>query len=137
MTQNAFTWTQDSAGNFYIGEVDTTADVRQLRRHKENDADGGCAWQRDQVNNYNYPGCSPSVRTYNYSYLNEGSYTSRYIFNRLTSATVTDGTNNLTWPQGLRWLGADRLRHPARMGQQLRQRHDARQCHQHNGRVGE
>ncbi len=97
MTQNAFTWTQDSAGNFYIGEVDTTADVGQSyavtkKTTQTVDVHGNVT----QVNNYNYPGFSPSVRTYNYSYLNEGSYTSRYIFNRLTSATVTDGTNNLT-----------------------------------------
>ncbi len=29
-------------------------------------------------------------------YLNSSSYTNQYIFNRLTSATVTDGTNNAT-----------------------------------------
>ena len=49
-----------------------------------------------QVNNYNWGSLSDAARTYNYSYLSSGSYPSLYIFNRLTSATVTHGSTNLT-----------------------------------------
>ena len=97
MTQNALTWTQDSAGNFYIGEVDTTADVGQSyavtkKTTQTVDVHGNVT----QVNNYNWGSLSSPARTYNYTYLNSSNYTNLNIFNRLTSATVTDGANNLT-----------------------------------------
>ncbi len=77
--------------------MDTTADVGQSyavtkKTTQTVDVHGNVT----QVNNYNYPGFSPAVRTYNYIYLDDSNYTSRYIFNRLNTATVTDGTNNLT-----------------------------------------
>lgn len=37
-----------------------------------------------------------TARTYNYSYLTSTSYTSRYLYNRLSSAGVTDGTSTIT-----------------------------------------
>ena len=96
MTQSAFTWTQDSAGNNYIGEVDTTADLGTSNAIVKKtlqtvDIHGNVT----QVQNNDWGGSS-AARTYNYSYLSSGSYPGLYIFNRLTSATVTYGSTNLT-----------------------------------------
>jgi YD repeat-containing protein len=88
MTQTGFTWTQDSASNNYIGEVVTTADLGTSSAiSKETTQTVDVHGNVTQVNNYNW-GLS-LARTYNYGYLNSGSYPSLYIFNRLTSATVT------------------------------------------------
>src|SRR5262249_39934620 len=43
-----------------------------------------------------YDWATLSVRTYNYTYLNSSPYTSRYIYNRLSSATVSDGSATVT-----------------------------------------
>ncbi len=92
MTQSAFTWTQDSAGNNYIGEVYTTADPGQSyavtkATTQAVDTHGNVI----QVNYYDWSNFTTPARTYLYSYLSSSSYTSRYIFNRLTSATVEKG----------------------------------------------
>lgn len=103
--QNLYTWTQDSAGNNYVGTVVTSLDSTSVSTTTTQtlDTNGNVL----QVVKYNYPDLSPASLTYTYAYLNSSAYTSRYIFNRLTSATVTDGTNNATlatiaydWEQG-------------------------------------
>ena len=40
-------------------------------------------------------GYTPAQRTYTYTYLGSSNYAELYIYNRLFSAAVTDGTNNL------------------------------------------
>jgi S-adenosylmethionine hydrolase len=49
-----------------------------------------------QVQNFDFGNLSTPIRTYNYTYLNSGSYPSLCIYNRLAHATVTDGTNTTT-----------------------------------------
>jgi len=49
-----------------------------------------------QMQVFNFGNLSTPARTYTNNYLNSSNYTSRYIFNRLTSSTVTDGTNSAT-----------------------------------------
>src|SRR5260370_39198128 len=48
---------------------------------------------------YNFGNLSTPVRTYTNTYLTSSSYTSRYMFNRLRTSTVTDGTNTTTLSQ--------------------------------------
>ncbi len=88
--ESDFTWTQDSAGNYYIGAVNTTADpgasyAKAKKTTQTVDTNGNVT----QVNNYDWGSLSSPARTYNYTYLSSSPYTSRYIFNRLQSATVT------------------------------------------------
>jgi RHS repeat-associated protein len=92
MTQNDLTWTQDSAGNNYLGELDTYADpgtsnAIEKKTFQTVDLHGNVT----QVINYDWGGSS-AARTYNYSY----STALSNIFNRLTSATVTYGSTTLT-----------------------------------------
>ena len=89
-TQSDFTWTQDSTGNNYIYQNYTTLDpgasYQALKATvQELDVYGNVT----QVQNFDYGNLATAARTYNYSYLNSGAYTSQYIFNRLVSATVT------------------------------------------------
>jgi YD repeat-containing protein len=80
--QNDYTWVQDSAGNNYIGTVLIThGNVTQ-----------------SQI--YNYGNLTTPARTYNYTYLGSGTgesfYPAHYIFNRVNSATVTEGSTTVT-----------------------------------------
>ncbi len=95
--ENDYTWTQDAAGNNYIGSIVNkldpgTAYAVSTTTSQTIDTHGNVT----QVVKGNYACLSPASHTYNYTYLNSSSYTNQYIFNRLTSATVTDGTNNVT-----------------------------------------
>ncbi len=88
--QNDYTWAQDAVGNSYIATALTTADpgqsyAAQMKVTQTVDTHGNVT----QVNTYNYGNLSTPMRTDNYTYLNGSSYTSRYIFNRLTSSPTT------------------------------------------------
>jgi len=96
-TQNDFTWAQDGVGNSYISSTLTTLDPGQAYQAQSKTTQNvdiyGNVWQ---VNNYDYVNLSTPARTYNYTYLNTSAYTSRYILNRLLTATVTHGSNTIT-----------------------------------------
>ena len=49
-----------------------------------------------QTKLYDWGNLSSPARTYNHSYLTNSNYTSRYIFNRPTSSTVTGGGQTVT-----------------------------------------
>ena len=101
-TASNFTWVQDTAGNSYIGTTVTTLDPGQpYSSTKQTNQTVDVYGNVTQVQNYNYGTAGSGsagtlARTYTYSYLNSSQYTSLYILNRLTSAAVTDGTNNAT-----------------------------------------
>ena len=90
-----FTWTTDVAGNVYLGTVVTTLNPG---------AGGATQTTLSQVlDSYGYgnvvssttSGSDTATRTYSYGYLTDSNYTSRYIRNRLTSASV-NGTTLVT-----------------------------------------
>jgi hypothetical protein len=97
--ENDFTWIQDGAGNSNIQSTVTSLDpgawaAQQKTTTQTLDRYGNVT----QVVDYNYPasgGYTPAQRTYNYTYLNSSNYANLYIYNRLVSAAVTDGTTNL------------------------------------------
>ena len=92
LVQHDFTWTQDSASNFYIGStLNTYPGPAYTKTDQTVDVYGNVT----QVKKYQFGSLTTPARTYNYSYLNSSGYTSLYIFNRLTTATVTDGTTTV------------------------------------------
>jgi RHS repeat-associated protein len=97
-TQNDLVWVQDAVGNSYIGTAYATSDPSQSYSAKKAtnqamDIFGNVT----SVQNYDFgaPGSGnigSLLQTYNYTYLNSSAYTSLYIYNRLTQASVTVGT---------------------------------------------
>jgi len=99
---NDYTWVQDSAGNPYLGTTIATLEnepgqsVPILKKTTQTlDSHGNVT----QVKLWDYytgtPPTSPA-RTYTNTYLTDNgpcTYSSLYIFNRLLSSTLTDGTN--------------------------------------------
>ncbi|HTS46968.1 MAG TPA: RHS repeat-associated core domain-containing protein [Bryobacteraceae bacterium] len=99
----AYTWTTDSAGNPYISEIVTqeaynTSNAILKVTTQTLDQYGNVTQM--QLYNYGPPGTGQGgslARTYTNTYLtNNSNYTSRYIFNRLSTSTVTDGTHTTT-----------------------------------------
>ena len=92
LVENDFAWTQyPGTGNSYISSTAATySGGAQAITNQSVDAYGNVT----QLKKYDFG--SNTYRTYNYTYLNSSNYTPLYIFNRLTSAAVTDGTNNVT-----------------------------------------
>jgi hypothetical protein len=86
--QKNFTPVQSSGGQPYFGTVTTIlspgSSQAQTTTVQTLDTHGNLT----QSQAYDYGSSSPT-RTYNFYYLTGSNYTSRYIFNRLTSATVT------------------------------------------------
>lgn len=87
-----FTWAADVVGNIYIGTAQTilngsaaTSTVQTL------DIYGNLTQQ--QV--YDYGSGSPT-HTYNFTYLTDPNYVSRFIRNRLTQAAVTSSAGTIT-----------------------------------------
>ncbi len=91
-----FTWVQDSAGNPYIGTALTTLDPTganvQSQITQTLDTHGNVT----QINYFDFGNLSTAARTNNYTYVANSNYTSRYIFNRLLSSSVTNGSQNVT-----------------------------------------
>jgi hypothetical protein len=90
-------WSGDAAGNAYLGNVYTIVDYGNPTALAKNTAQ-----TLDQYGNvtlmqmYGYGpvnGNLPLLRTYTNTYLSTSAYTSLYIFNRLLTSTVTDGTH--------------------------------------------
>ncbi|MCI0718594.1 MAG: hypothetical protein L0338_06410, partial [Acidobacteria bacterium] len=97
LEQRDFAWTQDAASNPYLASVVTMIDPgqsyqKQSKTEQALDANGNVLWTRV----YPYGDLTTAVRTTSYTYLNTSNYTSRYINNRLASATVTGAGQTLT-----------------------------------------
>jgi hypothetical protein len=98
-TQNNFTWGQDGVGNNYIAAAQTTLDPGQsYQAVKQTTQTVDNYGNVLQVQTYDYNKLTTPLRTYTYTWLhtNSSTYTSLYILNRMTGASVTDGTNNAT-----------------------------------------
>jgi hypothetical protein len=96
-TQNNFTWSLDSVGNSYISSTLTTLDPGQSYQAQSQTTQSVDSYGNVlQVNNYNYGNLTTPARTTTYTYLNSSAYTSLYIFNRLATASVTNGTSTVT-----------------------------------------
>jgi RHS repeat-associated protein len=96
-TQNDFTWVQDSIGNSYIGNTLKTTDVGQSYQVQSQTAQMVDIYGNvTQTQQFNYGNLTTPGRTYNYTYLNSSVYLGEYMYNRLLTAAVTDGTNNVT-----------------------------------------
>jgi RHS repeat-associated protein len=100
----SLSWTQDAAGNPYISAVLTTLDPntpyqKQMRVEQTLDVRGNVT----QLRVFDWGNLSQPARTFTYTYLTGSQYTSRRIYNRLVSATVSDGSQNV----GLVWNSYD------------------------------
>ncbi len=96
LVQNDFTWIPDANGNFYVGTTLNTYNPGSTQVVSQTNQTVDVYGNVTQVKKFNFGNLTTPARTYNYSYLNSSNYTSRYIYNRLVSATVTDGTNTVT-----------------------------------------
>ena len=90
MRRQDFTWTQDAAGTPYIGTALTTLDPgtawqAQFKTEQSLDTHGSVVWTKL----YDYGNLSTPARTYNHTYLTNANYTSRFMFNRAVTSTVT------------------------------------------------
>jgi len=96
LTQSDFTWSQSSL-NSYISSATTTADPGQSYQvQKKSNQSVDAYGNVTQVQQFNYGNLTTPARTNNYSYSNDSNLVARYIRNRLTTASVTDGTNSPT-----------------------------------------
>ena len=96
--QQSFTWAQDAAGTRYIAAALTTLeDGTQSKTEQTLDVRGNVLLT--QV--YDYGNLATPARTYYNVYLTDANYTSRYIFNRLLTATVTSGGQTATLVQNV------------------------------------
>jgi len=87
-----YTWVQDAAGSPYISTVLTTLDVgagyqKQTKTEQTLDTHGNVL----ETKIYDYNSLVTPARTYTNTYLTNTNYTSRHIWNRLVSSTVTGG----------------------------------------------
>ncbi|PWU10677.1 MAG: hypothetical protein C5B51_03885, partial [Terriglobia bacterium] len=89
LLSKAFTWTQNSAANVYIGSVITTLDPTTANAQTKTAQTLDIYGNLTQSTVYDYGNLNTPARTYNFSYLADTNYTSRFIRNRLTQATVT------------------------------------------------
>lgn len=90
LSRQDYNWTQDN-GNLYINSVLTTLantpSPLQSKVEQTRDADGNIT----QVRQYDYGSLVNPARVYDYTYLGGSNYLSRYIRNRLLTATVKAG----------------------------------------------
>ena len=95
-----FTWAQNSTLNSYIGTTVTRLNPGTGEVDKETDQTLDPYGNLTQMVVKNFGSGAPGsvARTYHNTYLGGTNYTSRYIFNRLLTSTVTDasGTNSAT-----------------------------------------
>ena len=92
-----YTWAQDAAQNVYLNSALTTLNpgstyAVQTKTAQTLDTYGNIT----QSQAFEYNNLTTPARTYTYQYLTNANYTSRYIRNRLTSATVTAGGQTTT-----------------------------------------
>jgi YD repeat-containing protein len=85
-----YTWAQDAANNVYLVTVVTTQNPGTAYAAQTKTTQALDTYGNVQVSYvYDYGNLSTPARTYSYSYVTDPNYTSRYIRNRLSSATVT------------------------------------------------
>jgi len=91
-----YTWVQDAVSNPYIGTVLTIQNpgANQVQQKTEQTLDTRGNLTQSKV--YAFDSFVNPLRTFTHTYLTGSNYTSRYIFNRLASSTVSDGTATLT-----------------------------------------
>jgi RHS repeat-associated protein len=90
-----YTWVKDTDGNIYLGTSQETYNQwAPVARKTEQvlDTHGNLLTQKL----YDWNSLTTPIRTYTNTYITNSSYTSLYIFNRLLTSTVYDGTNTLT-----------------------------------------
>jgi hypothetical protein len=95
-----YTWTQDASGNAYLASVLTTLDpgtssAAQTKSDQTLDAYGNILVSHV----YDYGNLSSPTWTYNYSYLTDSNYVSRYIRNRVSLVTVQKGSGSQVYLQ--------------------------------------
>jgi RHS repeat-associated protein len=96
LMHNDYTWVQDSVGNVYLGTAATTLDpgtsnAVQTKTVQSLDTYGNLL----QSQLYDY-GATAATRTYTFTYLTSATYTSRYIRNRLVTASVQDAAGQIS-----------------------------------------
>ena len=106
-SKDSYTWAKDPVLRPYLNTIVTTLDPGQtfaVQKQTVQTADQYGNLLTQQAYNYGSPGggVGSLARTYTNVYLNDSNtgthnpgpiYSSRYIYNRLQSTTVTDGTN--------------------------------------------
>ncbi|MCW5983292.1 MAG: hypothetical protein KIT09_34695 [Bryobacteraceae bacterium] len=88
-----YAWSGNGTRPPYVSAADTTLDGVATSRQEQTVDLRGNATQRKE---YDYGNPITPKRTYNMSYLSGTQYTNRFIFNRLSSATVTQGGQTRT-----------------------------------------
>jgi hypothetical protein len=92
MTNDTFTWSQDPAGNAYIGSKTSVTDPGT-----SNAQSALTTRTEDQYGNvltsvlYAYNNTSSPLRTYTNTYLGGSGYISSYILNRLSTSSLNLG----------------------------------------------
>ena len=92
-----YTWTTDPAGNPYIGTALITEDhlnPGEISKKTVQALDQYGNVTQMQIFDYGFG--AGAARTYTNTYQSASAYTSLYIFNRLLTSTVTDGTHTTT-----------------------------------------
>ncbi|MBS1860014.1 MAG: RHS repeat protein, partial [Acidobacteria bacterium] len=97
LVRSEYTWTSDANGNVYVGSVVTkvkpgAADEVSSKSAQTVDVNGNLT----QSQAYDYGNLATPAKTYNFTYLTDGNYTSRHIFNRVTQVTVTPAGGGAT-----------------------------------------
>jgi len=97
-----YTWVQDSPGDAYLGTLETVLDegqtyARTTQTVQTQDSYGNVS--TSQV--YDYGNLSTPARKYSNTYLYQGNtnYSSRYIYNRLLTSTLTSVSPNIVLAQ--------------------------------------
>jgi RHS repeat-associated protein len=96
LTHVQYTWTSDTAGNPYVANVITNQDPWTNPALKRVDQTLDTLGNVLQTKLYDWNNVSTPARTNTNTYLSGSNYTSRYIYNRLSSSTVTNGTATST-----------------------------------------
>jgi hypothetical protein len=91
-----YTWTTDSVSNIYVGTVLNTQNpgASQIQSKSVQTLDTYGNITQSQV--FDYSDLGKPAKTYNFTYVTDANYTSRYIRNRLLSASVTPAGGSAT-----------------------------------------
>ncbi len=97
LRQTDYIWAQDTTGNNYLSRVANVSDPGQSYAvTKQVDQTLDPYGNVIQTKLYGFSDLVNPAKTYTNTYLTTSTYTSRYLFDRLVSSTVTDGSNTLT-----------------------------------------
>jgi RHS repeat-associated protein len=95
-----YTWAQDTASNIYVGTVQTTLNPNTSSSVVTKSDQTLDSYGNVQVSHvYDYGNLSSPMWTYNYAYLTDPNYISRYIRNRMISVTVQKGSGSQSYLQ--------------------------------------